>query len=107
METMKKEKYGAIDIVKFLFAILIVCAHYISEYADGRINKFIEYASSLYIIVVPFFFVCSGFLLFTKVLSKPSEYEAGKNLIKNYIKRIFSCILDGHAYMFPSRLSHG
>ena len=47
METMKKEKYGAIDIVKFLFAILIVCAHYISEYADGRINKFIEYASSL------------------------------------------------------------
>lgn len=89
METMKKEKYGAIDIVKFLFAILIVCAHYISEYADGRINKFIEYASSLYIIVVPFFFVCSGFLLFTKVLSKPSESEAGKNLIKNYIKRIF------------------
>ena len=103
METMKKEKYGAIDIVKFLFAILIVCAHYISEYADGRINKFIEYASSLYIIVVPFFFVCSGFLLFTKVLSKPSEYEAGKTILSVF----FSCILDGHAYMFPSRLSHG
>ncbi len=47
METMKKEKYGAIDIVKFLFAILIVCAHYISEYADGRINKFIEYAEPM------------------------------------------------------------
>lgn len=66
METMKKEKYGAIDIVKFLFAILIVCAHYISEYADGRINKFIEYASSLYIIVVPFFLFVAVFCCLPK-----------------------------------------
>ncbi len=81
----RKQHYGMIDIVKFLCAILIVVSHYISEYATGRINSLIDYASSLYIIVVPFFFVCSGFFLFRKIFEKQENQKA---LIVKYCKRI-------------------
>ena len=82
-ELNTKEQYPFLDIVKFLLALLIVCAHFISENAMGRINPLIDYLSSLYIIVVPFFFVCSGFLLFRKL---DGQDDAGK--VKNYCKRV-------------------
>lgn len=78
-----KEQYPFLDIVKFLLALLIVCAHYISENGVGRIGRFIDYASSLYVIVVPFFFVCSGFLLFRKL-----DMQDDRMIVKNYCKRI-------------------
>lgn len=80
-------QYGAIDVVKFLCAILIVVAHYISENAEGRVNVLVDYGSSLYVIVVPFFFACSGYFLFSKTLYM--EENKSKQTIKNYIKRIF------------------
>ena len=84
MSATKNKQYGTVDIVKFFCALLIVCAHYISEYTEGRISALIEYASSLYVIVVPFFFVCSGFLLFSKL----QTVEDGKGgIVLNYIKR--------------------
>ena len=66
-DTEMRVEYGFVDVMKFLLALLIVSSHYISENAVGRINGFIDYASSLYVIVVPFFFACSGFLLFRKL----------------------------------------
>ena len=79
-----KEQYGFIDIMKFLLSLLIVAAHFISENAAGRINRVIDYASSFYVIVVPFFFVCSGFLLFRKL--NGGEDDWGK--VKAYCKKI-------------------
>lgn len=90
MKSQYKMQYGAIDLVKFICAILIVCAHYISEYCEGKINKIIEYTSSLYIIVVPFFFVCAGFLLFSKVLN---DKEKRDEIVKRYIMRILKIYL--------------
>ncbi len=80
----KKAQYGFVDIMKFLLALLIVSSHYISENAVGRISSVIDYASSLYVIVVPFFFACSGFFLFRKL-------DGGENdgpKIKSYCIRL-------------------
>jgi len=82
----KNSSYGLIDIVKFIFSILIIAAHYISEYADGRVNSRVEMGSSLYIITVPFFFACSGFFLFSKIIAKDgNEYYSE---VKKYVARI-------------------
>lgn len=79
-------QYGMLDIVKFLCAWLIVIAHYVSENASGRINSVIDNATSIYVIVVPFFFCSAGFLLFEKVYGKTSKKR--KEAIMSYCKRI-------------------
>ena len=76
-------EYGFVDIVKFLLALVIVSAHFVSENAVGRIPPVVDYISSVYVIVVPFFFSCSGFLLFRKMGEK-GEWEK----VKNYCKKI-------------------
>ncbi len=79
-----KVQYGLIDVMKFLLALLIVSAHFISENAVGRINSLVDYGSSMYVIVVPFFFACSGFLLFRKL-------DRGKDdlaIVKVYCKKL-------------------
>lgn len=79
----RNKEYGFVDIMKFLLSLLIVCAHFISENAAGRISRIVDYASSTYVIVVPFFFVCSGFLLFRKL---DGQDDRGK--IMAYCKKI-------------------
>lgn len=76
---------GTIDVVKFLCALLIVTAHFITENAENKVPSFVNYFVSLYVIVVPFFFVCGGYFLFRKIFS---EREKGKVYIKNYLKKI-------------------
>ncbi len=85
MKIENKQQYGAIDIMKFLCSLLIVAAHYVTENAEGRINRLLEYSASLYIIVVPFFFCCSGFLLFKKIFS--DSQDGGKRVI-SYCKHL-------------------
>ena len=85
MKIENKQQYGAIDIMKFLCSLLIVSAHYVTENAEGRINKILEYSVSLYIIVVPFFFCCSGFLIFKKIFSDP---ESGGKRVLSYCKHL-------------------
>lgn len=86
MQTEKKtQNYGMIDIMKFICAIMIVVAHFITENAEGRVNKIFEYSVSLYIIVVPFFFCCSGFLLFKKIFYSP---ENKRYKVISYCKRL-------------------
>lgn len=80
----RKTQYGFVDVIKFLLALLIVSSHYISENAVGRINGFVDYASSLYVIVVPFFFACSGFFLFRKLDDKFENWSK----VKIYCKKI-------------------
>lgn len=77
--------FGMVDLVKFICAILIVSAHYITENADGRVIPLVEYGVSLYVIVVPFFFCCAGYFLFKKIFS---NIENPKKDIYCYCKRI-------------------
>ena len=81
---MRKTEYGFVDVMKFLLALLIVSSHYISENAVGRINSLIDYCSSLYVIVVLFFFACSGFLLFRKLKGEADDWMK----VKAYCKKI-------------------
>lgn len=78
-------EYPFLDIAKFILALLVVCSHYISENAVGRINSLIDYASSIYIIAVPFFFVCSGFLMFRKLNGQNDWSKVIKYCKKNLL----------------------
>lgn len=79
-----KRQYGAVDLVKFLCALLIVAAHYVTESA-AVIHPVVDHGVSLYVIGVPFFFACSGYFLFRKVF--PSPETAGAT-VKAYLRRI-------------------
>ena len=57
--------YSAIDVVKFLFAVLLVCAHLSSE--KLHFPFYIDLFFSSYVVVVPFFFTTSSFFFFRKM----------------------------------------
>ena len=82
----KRKNYWSLDIAKFFCAILIICAHFASEH--GSFPTLIDYSFSLYIIGVPFFFACSGFLFFKK-LDILRTKEEKKNYFISYEKRIW------------------
>lgn len=83
MSSEANRRCGAVDVVKFLCALLIVAAHYVTENATGRIHPLIDYGVSLYVIVVPFFFACGGYFLFRKVFA-----NGDSGAVKSYIRRI-------------------
>lgn len=80
-----RKEYHSLDLAKFFCAILIVSAHFASEWAS--FPTLIDYAFSLYIIAVPFFFCCSGFLFFKKLNALPSKEEKHGYFLR-YEKRI-------------------
>lgn len=86
LPSLERKNYWALDIVKFICALLIISAHFASEY--GHFPALIDYGFSLYIISVPFFFACSGFLFFVKLNSLSTKQEKFAYFIK-YEKRIF------------------
>lgn len=59
-------QYNMMDVTKFVFAIVLVCAHTASE--QVVLPPVLDLVFSLYIIIVPFFFIASSFLFFKKVL---------------------------------------
>lgn len=77
--------YNAMDVVKFLSAILLVCAHTASERVS--LPKMLDLCCSLYIITVPFFFIASSFLFYKK-LDSLSESEQQLSY-ERYSKRIW------------------
>lgn len=85
MSEYKRKSYYALDIVKFICALLIICCHYTSE-TQAAFPQPIKYLFSLYIIAVPFFFICSGYLFFDKYFNLDDSQK--KEYLKNYIKRI-------------------
>ncbi len=80
-----RKNYWSLDIAKFFCAILIISAHFASEW--GKFPTIVDYAFSLYVIAVPFFFCCSGFLFFKKLIAIPSREEK-KTYFIQYEKRI-------------------
>lgn len=72
------DKYNFLDVVRFLFAICIVALH--TEPTISALGTGIEYIyTELVNLVVPTFFIISGFFLFRK----NAEYETGN--LKKYI----------------------
>lgn len=82
-----KVNYNAMDVVKFLSAILLVCAHTASERVS--LPQILDLCCSLYIVTVPFFFVASSFLFFKK-LERCDDHTA---VYKKYTKRIWRMYL--------------
>lgn len=81
----ERKNYWSLDIAKFFCAILIISAHFAAE--RGSFPTLIDYSFSIYIIGVPFFFACSGFLFFKKLCSLRTADEK-KTYFINYEKRI-------------------
>lgn len=84
--TIQRKNYWGLDIGKFLCAVLIICAHFASEMA--KFPTLLDYCFSIYIIAVPFFFACSGFLFFKKWLSL--DKKAQRTYLISYQKRIWT-----------------
>ena len=83
--SLQRKNYWSLDVAKFICAVLIISAHFASEKA--KFPTIIDYAFSLYVIAVPFFFVCSGFLFFKKWL--PMDKADRKVYLIGYQKRIW------------------
>lgn len=72
------------DVGKFICAILILSAHFAAERAS--FPTLLDYAFSIYVIAVPFFYTASGFLLFDRFHRAPRSEHRGL-LVRN-VKRI-------------------
>ncbi len=81
------QSYNFLDLNKFLLAILLVCAHTISE--QVKVHPLLDLCFSLYIVVVPFFFTTSAFLFFKKI-NKIEEQNKKIDSWKHWSKRILS-----------------
>lgn len=86
-ETITRKNYWSLDVAKFFCAILIISSHFASEW--GNFPAIIDYAFSLYVIAVPFFFCCSGFLFFKKLETFQKKEDKKKYFIQ-YEKRIWT-----------------
>lgn len=82
---MRKE-YGAVDIAKFIMAILVVSLH---VYPFEGINETLHYYTINWFsrIAVPFFFICTGFFLYSSLESGNKEH------IKKYCLHILQLYL--------------
>lgn len=67
-----RKNYWALDAAKLLCALTIISAHFAAEW--GKFPTLIDYGFSIYVIAVPFFFCCSGFLFFKKM----NQYKGDK-----------------------------
>ncbi len=83
---LQRKNYWSLDIAKFVCALTVISAHFASEH--GSFPTIIDYGFSIYIIAVPFFFCCSGFLFFKKLNSLNSKEEKKAYFIQ-YEKRIW------------------
>lgn len=86
----KKKKYAAIDIAKYISALLVVCIHTYPFYEISEtFNTY--WIQTLCRMAVPFFFVTSGFFFFRKW--DPENKEANKENLKKYIGRLLKLYL--------------
>lgn len=79
-----KNSFYLLDVMKIICALLILCGHFISE--NYSLPTPLDYVFSLDIIAVPFFFTCSGFLLFNKLIDLNKEESLAK--LRGWVKRL-------------------
>ena len=85
MTEVAKKQYYAIDLMKFLLAILLVCAHVSSEKLSFPV--YIDIWFSFYIVAVPFFFTTSAFFFFQKIVNEKDPRQRTHYYL-HYTKRI-------------------
>ncbi len=90
MKLTERKTYTALDVGKFLCALLILFYHYFSEH--GSLPGILNEALSLYAVAVALFMVISGFLTYRK-LETIEEYKDRKKYIFKQVKRIFTVYL--------------
>lgn len=80
----EKQEFIAVDMCKFICALLVVAIH-LPPFAD--LNAAVSYGLQQIIcrLAVPFFFLCSGFFLDGKMESKEQVMEYVKHIGKLYI----------------------
>ena len=92
-ELINNKNYNAVDIAKFICSIMVVMIH-VPPFGRGSemlVSESVEYAfcSCLCRIAVPFFFICSGFLLYKKTSSADFSFSPTKkyalNLFRLYV----------------------
>lgn len=84
--TSSKKNYWSLDVAKLICALTIISAHFAAE--RGHFPTLIDYCFSVYVVAVPFFFCCSGFLFFKKMDSLHTK-EAKKEYFIKYQKRLW------------------
>lgn len=88
--SLTRKNYYSLDIAKFCCALTIISAHFASEW--GHFITLVDYIFSIYIIAVPFFFTCSGFLFCEKFFALYNHQEKKRFFIK-YLQHIFTMYL--------------
>ncbi len=90
MKLGERKTYTALDVGKFLCALMILFYHYFSEH--GPLPSLFDEALSLYAVAVALFMVISGFLTYRK-LETISEYADRRKYVFKQVKRIFTVYL--------------
>lgn len=85
---MAKKQYAAIDITKYVSALLVVCIHtYPLIDISETLNTY--FLQTVCRIAVPFFFMISGFFLFRKINGTQQDNE----VLKKYLWRLLKLYL--------------
>lgn len=85
-----KKKFGAIDIAKYVSALLVVCIHTFPFY-ELSISLNTYWIQTVCRLAVPFFFVCSGYFFFRKW--DANNPEANHEALALYEKRLLKIYL--------------
>lgn len=92
--------FPAIDVAKFIFSVFVIGIHTRPlENATGELSK--ELTNFLFNLGVPFFFISSGFFLFSKPAHDTKEQH---KIIKNYALRLSKLYLIWTAIYIPITL---
>lgn len=87
--SVKRKNYNAVDAVKFICAILVVAIHIRPFGAnDASVFKLLNFGLQQFCarLAVPFFFIASGFFLFSKTDYDRFSAEPSKKYIKRLLK---------------------
>jgi len=84
METKNTKYYGMIDVLRLVFAIMVVSIH---TMAFQSINENLRIATSMGIsrLAVPFFFLVSGYFLYNRIKLEIEPRATLKRLLILYI----------------------
>lgn len=98
---MEKRSYGALDIAKFISALLVIAIHCAPFYQINETWNFV-YVQIIGRLAVPFFFMASGWLLFQKLdMQSGMGKEANQQVLKHYLQRILKLYLVWSALYLP------
>lgn len=85
---MVKKQYAAVDIAKYVSALLVVCIH---TFPFIDINEMLNtyFIQTICRLAVPFFFMISGYFLFRKIRNEEEDKDVLKKVFISLIKNLF------------------